>query len=680
MTNRLANSASPYLLQHAENPVDWWEWEPAAFDEAAARGVPVLLSIGYAACHWCHVMAHESFENEATAAQMNENFVCIKVDREERPDVDAVYMSVTQAMTGHGGWPMTVFLTASAEPFFAGTYFPPQPRHGSASFPQVLAAVSQSWEHKRDAVIEAAAEAVRRLAATNAVEAGDAPPNDDELAHAVAVLGSQFDEASAGFGNAPKFPPSMTLEHLLRHHARTGNARSLEMAQRTLEAMARGGIYDQLAGGFARYSVDRHWVVPHFEKMLYDNALLLRAYAHQWRLDGSPLAEQVVRETAEFLLREMRTEEGGFASALDADTEGVEGRYYVWTPAELRDVLGDEDGTWAAQIFEVTAEGTFEHGASVLQMLADVDDVERRDRVRSLLLLARARRTYPARDDKIVAAWNGLAIAALAEAGALLREPRWIEAAEAAADLLVGLHLGAGVHGDRLARVSRNGVAGRHAGLLEDHACLADGLLALYCVTGHEEWLAFAGVLLDVCLTDFVDEAGELTDTARDAEPLVLRISDPSDNAAPSGRSAAAMALISYAALTGSAVHREAAERALASASSLARSAPRFAGWGLAAAEAALDGPMEVAIVGPLDDFQTRSLHAAALAGIRPGLVVAVGDPRDAPAVPLLLDRPLIHDAPTAYVCRDFVCQAPTTDPVQVARLVAGEVQAPPPS
>ena len=675
MANRLALSSSPYLLQHAENPVDWWEWEPAAFEEAARRDVPVLLSVGYAACHWCHVMAHESFEDAAIAAEMNDGFVCIKVDREERPDVDAVYMTVTQAMTGHGGWPMTVFLTPDAEPFYAGTYFPPQPRHGSPSFPQLLEAVSQSWTERRESVVEAAAQAVERLKASIVVEGGDGPPSADDLAYAVQVLGGQFDQVNAGFGSQPKFPPSMTLEHLMRHSARTGDAPALDMAARTFEAMARGGMYDQLAGGFARYSVDREWLVPHFEKMLYDNALLLRAYTHWWRFDRSPFAERVIRETAGFILTHLRTDEGGFASALDADTEGVEGRFYVWTPAELRDVLGDVDSAWAAEVFVVTEAGTFEHGASVLQFPVDVvpADAARFADVRARLLEARARRTAPARDDKVVAAWNGLAIAALAEAGGLLREPEWIEAAEAAADLLVGLHLGAGEHGDRLVRVSRLGVAGRHAGLLEDHACVADGLLALYCVTGHEEWLAFAGVLLDVCLTDFVDVHGELTDTASDAEPLVLQVNDPSDNAAPSGRSAAAMALITYAALTGSAVHREAAERALAPAARLARSAPRFAGWALAAAEAALDGPMEVAVVGRRDDERTWALHSVALGGSRPGLVVALGDPADEPAVGLLLDRPLIAGDPAAYVCRDFVCQAPTSDPRQVARLVAGQ-------
>src|SRR6476469_8323169 len=469
MPNRLSEATSPYLLQHRDNPVDWWEWSPAAFDEAVRRDVPVLLSIGYAACHWCHVMAHESFEDDATAAYMNEHFVNIKVDREERPDVDAVYMEAVQAMTGHGGWPMTSFLTPKGEPFFCGTYWPNEPKHGMPSFREVLESVARTWDERRDEVLDAGADVVRRLSATTAGGASTAV-TPELLDAAAASLRSSYDDVAAGFGGAPKFPPSMALEFLLRHHARTGDG--LDLVAGTCEAMARGGMYDQLAGGFARYSVDRHWVVPHFEKMLYDNALLLRVYLHWWRATGSEFARRVALETGDFLLRDLRTPEGGFASALDADTDGEEGLTYVWTPEQLADVLGDDDGRWAAEQLDVTAGGTFEEGASVLQRLLEPDDLQRYERVRARLLEVRSQRQQPGRDDKVVCAWNGLAIAALAEGGALLDRPDWVAAADACADLLLRVHW---VTADqRLLRTSRDGVAGRNVGVLEDYADFAE--------------------------------------------------------------------------------------------------------------------------------------------------------------------------------------------------------------
>jgi uncharacterized protein YyaL (SSP411 family) len=676
VVNRLALSSSPYLLQHKDNPVDWWEWGPDAFDAARERGVPVLLSVGYAACHWCHVMAHESFEDPATAALMNDGFVNIKVDREERPDVDAVYMEAVQALTGHGGWPMTAMLTPAGEPFYAGTYFPPRPRQGMPSFSQVLTAVASSWQSRRGEVETAAKDIAARLADRGQLAslAGAAPPTADDLDAAVTGLARGFDPVHGGFGGAPKFPPSSVLEMLLRHHARTGSEQALVLAAATCDAMARGGIYDQLGGGFARYSVDAGWVVPHFEKMLYDNALLLRVYVHLWRETREPMAARIVTETAEFLLRDLRTPEGGFASALDADTEGVEGSTYVWTPAQLVDVLGDEDGRWAAELLEVTAAGTFEHGSSVLQLLADPDDPDRWARTRATLLATRARRPQPGRDDKVVAAWNGLAIAALAEAGAVLERPEWVEAAEAAADLLLSIHLGADGRPDRVVRVSKDGVAGRHAGVLEDQADVAEGLLALYAVTGRSEWLTLAGVLLDAVLDHFADGSGSFFDTADDAEKLLRRPQDPSDNAVPSGPSAAAGALLSYAAYTGSARHREAAESALGVYAALARQHPRFAGWGLAVAEAALDGPREVAVVGVPGDAGFEQLRRVALLATAPGLVVALGAPSslspldpeaaaDPDTVPLLRGRGLVDRRAAAYVCRGFVCDLPTTDP-----------------
>ncbi len=663
--NRLAAATSPYLLQHKDNPVHWWEWSDEAFEQARSRDVPVLLSVGYAACHWCHVMAHESFEDEATAAFMNANFVNIKVDREERPDIDAVYMEATQVMTGHGGWPMTCVLTPDAQPFFCGTYFPDRPRQGSPSFVQVLTAVVQAWRDRRNELTKVGADIVGHLNAQRAASA-DGPPDAAALDQAVALLSAEYDRRRGGFGRAPKFPPSMVLEFLLRHHARTESAQALTMVAGTCEAMARGGMYDQIGGGFARYSVDAGWVVPHFEKMLYDNALLLRAYLHWYRRSGGSLARRVASETAEFLLREMRTAEGGFSSALDADSEGVEGKFYAWSPAELVDALGEVDGRWAADLFEVTEGGTFEHGSSTLQLLRDPDDQERFERVRAALFASRARRVRPGLDDKVVASWNGLTIAALAEGGALLAQPRLVDAAEGAAALIWDLHRdGSG----RLVRTSRAGRAGHNAAVLEDHANVADGFLVLHGVTGDSSWLHRAGELLDLVLEHFGDGRGGFFDTADDAESLVRRPQDPGDNATPSGQSAAAGALLSYAALTGSTPHRQAAIAALGSAALLAPRAPRFAGWGLAVAEATLSGPLEIAIVGRDDDPQRRALHEVALRSAAPGAVVSVGLP-DADGVPLLRGRPLLGGRATAYVCRGFVCQRPVVEIADLAELI----------
>ncbi|MEU0651369.1 thioredoxin domain-containing protein [Streptomyces albogriseolus] len=677
MANRLAQATSPYLLQHADNPVDWWTWSEEAFAEARRRDVPVLLSVGYSSCHWCHVMAHESFEDRATADEMNAHFVNVKVDREERPDVDAVYMEAVQAATGQGGWPMTVFLTPDAEPFYFGTYFPPAPRHGMPSFRQVLQGVRQAWQERRDEVGEVAGKITRDLAGRELSVGGDEVPGEQELAQALLGLTREYDPQRGGFGGAPKFPPSMVIEFLLRHHARTGAEGALQMAADTCERMARGGIYDQLGGGFARYSVDRDWVVPHFEKMLYDNALLCRVYAHLWRATGSELARRVALETADFMVRELRTPEGGFASALDADSDDgtgrhVEGAYYVWTPEQLREVLGDDDAELAARYFGVTEEGTFEEGASVLQLPQrdEVFDAARIDGVRERLLAARDRRPAPGRDDKVVAAWNGLAIAALAETGAYFGRPDLVEAAVAAGDLLVRVHLDEQA---RIARTSKDGQVGANAGVLEDYADVAEGFLALASVTGEGVWLDFAGLLVDHVLARFLDvESGALYDTASDAERLIRRPQDPTDNATPSGWTAAAGALLGYAAHTGSEPHRTAAERALGVVKALGPRVPRFIGWGLAVAEAVLDGPREVAVVGRgADDPATAELHRTALLGTAPGAVVAVGT-EGGDEFPLLADRPLVDGAPAAYVCRNFTCDAPTTDPGRLRTALGG--------
>ncbi|QGZ50667.1 DUF255 domain-containing protein [Streptomyces sp. QHH-9511] len=676
MPNRLAHETSPYLLQHADNPVDWWPWSPEAFEEARRRDVPLLLSVGYSSCHWCHVMAHESFEDEATAAYVNEHFVAVKVDREERPDVDAVYMEAVQAATGQGGWPMTVFLTADAEPFYFGTYFPPESRHGMPSFRDVLEGVSRAWTARRAEVGEVAGKIVKDLSARSLAFGGDGVPGEEELAQALLGLTREYDATRGGFGGAPKFPPSMVVEFLLRHHARTGAEGALQMAADTCEAMARGGIYDQLGGGFARYSVDRDWVVPHFEKMLYDNALLCRTYAHLWRVTGSDLARRVALETADFMVRELRTAEGGFASALDADSDDgtgrhVEGAYYVWTPQQLTEALGEEDARFAAQYFGVTEEGTFEEGASVLRLPQDAGVVEA-DRIASVkerLLAARDRRERPGRDDKIVAAWNGLTIAALAETGAYFDRPDLVERATEAADLLVRVHFDTAA-GARLARTSKDGRVGANAGVLEDYADVAEGFLALAGVTGEGVWLEFAGFLLDIVLDQFVAEGGALYDTAHDAETLIRRPQDPTDNATPSGWTAAAGALLSYAAHTGSDAHRAAAEGALGVVKALGPRAPRFIGWGLATAEALLDGPREIAVVGAPGDERSAELRRSALLGTAPGAVLAFGIP-DSDEFPLLRDRPLVDGRPAAYVCRHFTCDAPTTDPAELARALS---------
>ncbi|WP_203337004.1 thioredoxin domain-containing protein [Nocardioides limicola] len=667
MGNRLQHSTSPYLQQHAENPVDWWEWGTEAFDEARRRDVPVLLSVGYAACHWCHVMAHESFEDQATADYLNEHFVSIKVDREERPDIDAVYMGATQAMTGQGGWPMTVVLDHDGGPFFAGTYFPDQPRHGQPSFRQVLEALVDAWTNRGDDVRRVAGQLRDHLQATASLAGGAV--DAEAISAAVDLLADEFDERSAGFGGAPKFPPSMLMPFLLRHAQRVGTspgtsgARARTMATRTLTAMASGGIHDQLGGGFARYSVDSGWVVPHFEKMLYDNALLLTAYA-EWSLtaDGVELGAEVVRGIAEFLLNELQTDEGGFASALDADSDGAEGTFYVWTRAQLDEVLGESDGAWAAELFEVTGSGTFEHGTSTLQRTRAIDDPNRFARVRQRLLDARAKRTRPARDDKVVAAWNGLAISGLVTAGLALDEPEWIDAARGAAELLWRIHLVEADTEARLLRTSRDGAAGAAVGILEDYACVADGFLALAAATADPRWLERAGLLLDTVLARFVAEDGGFHDTADDAETLIARPRDPSDNASPSGHAAAVRALLSHAALTGSGVHRGAAERALAAGAQLIERAPRFAGWSLVSAEELLAGPVEIAVVGR-PGHARDALEGAALR--RLGARVVVAD-RSVAGIGLLEGRAEVDGQPAAYVCRGHVCDRPVVDAAEI--------------
>ncbi|GII23523.1 thioredoxin domain-containing protein [Planosporangium mesophilum] len=652
MANRLADATSPYLRQHADNPVDWWQWGPEAFEEARRRDVPVLISIGYAACHWCHVMAHESFEHEGVAAVVNEACVPIKVDREERPDIDAVYMTATQAMTGQGGWPMTVFATPDGEPFFCGTYFP------RPNFVRLVQSVAEAWRDNREAVLKQSSAVVEAIARASGMGLPTGPMTAQVLDSAAASLSREYDERYGGFGDAPKFPPHMNLLFLLRHHQRTDSERSLEMVRGTCEAMARGGIYDQLGGGFARYSVDRTWTVPHFEKMLYDNALLLRAYAHLWRLTGDELALRVARETADFLLGSMRTGEGGFASALDADTDGVEGLTYVWTPAGLAEVLGDDDAAWAARVFNVTEEGTFEHGTSVLQLPVDPEDGERLERVKALLLDARAGRPQPDRDDKVVASWNGLVVTALVEYLAIAGERESNALALEAAMVQAGNVLVDHIVDGRLRRVSLGGVVGEPMGVLEDYGAVAEAFCALHQYCGEGRWLELAGQLLDHALEHFADSSGGFYDTADYAERLVTRPSDPTDNATPSGLSALLAALTAYSALTGDKRYRDTAELALTKVAALAAQHARFAGYSCATGEALLSGPYEIAIAGPVGEAEP--MIEAAWRAAPPGAVIVAGEP-DAPGVPLLVGRPALSGKPTAYVCRGFVCDAPVT-------------------
>src|SRR5579859_7385998 len=673
LRNYLAEETSPYLLQHADNPVEWYPWGEAALARAKREDKPILLSIGYSACHWCHVMAHESFEDPATAALLNEHAVAIKVDREERPDVDSVYMTATQALTGQGGWPMTVFMTPDQEPFFAGTYLPRD------RFQQLILGVAQAWRDQRDSVTGQARHVATALAqnadAVSRALRGPTSKTDtqtrfgDVTRASVSALERDYDPPAGGFGRAPKFPPSMVLEFLLRHHRRTQDPVALRMAEGTCEAMARGGMYDQLLGGFARYSTDNSWVVPHFEKMLYDNALLARAYLNLWRATGSALARRVALETCTWMVHDMRTPAGGLAASLDADTEGEEGKFYVWRPAELTAVLGAADAGFAADAFGVTEAGTFERGASVLQRRAEPDDQERFARIRGQLLLAREQRVHPGQDDKVVAAWNGLAISALAECSLAFGRPDLLQAARSAARLLAEVHL----RGTKLIRTSRGGYAGDTDGVLEDYACVAEAFAVLSGITGEAQWLPLSGRLLDTALDAFGDGRGGFYDTASDGESLIFRPADAADNATPSGTFAMAGALLSHAALTGSARHREAAEAALGVLPVVASRYPRAAGAGLSVAEAWLAGPAEIAVVGPEDDERTRVLHQAALLAAPPGAVLALGhgDPETPQTAPLLAGRHQVDGAPAAYVCRNFACRAPVTTPEELRALLA---------
>ena len=660
VSNRLGEATSPYLRQHAHQPVHWWPWSAEAFERARLRGVPVFLSIGYSACHWCHVMAHESFDDPVVAAALNDGFVAIKVDREERPDVDAVYMDATQATTGSGGWPMTVFLTADGEPFHCGTYYPRSQLLG------LLAAVRQAWVGRRAEVLGSAAHLANALRSSYAAPAVPAAVDPAALERAATSALSDLDPVRGGFGSAPKFPPAMVLEALLRHTRRTGSVAAAAAVDLTCTAMARGGLYDQLDGGFARYAVDAAWRVPHFEKMLYDNALLARVYLHWWQVGADPLGLRVVRETLDFLLARMLTPEGCFAAALDADTEGTEGATYLWTPGQLEDVLGVPGGARAAQLLGVGT-GAAVDGAWTLTLAEDpqdLDDAQWWAQARARLAKARAARPQPERDDKVVTAWNGLAIAAFAEAGLVLGEPRYVAAATRAADFLLAHHLSdAG-----LRRSSLGGIVGPAWGVGEDYGDLAEGLLTLHQATGDGRWLAAAGGLLDHALAAFSAPDGGFFDTAGGGD-LFARPRSVTDNAEPCGQSSLATALVGYGLLAGSTTHLDAGSAALAAGAGLLARAPRFAGWAWALAEALATGPVQVVIsdCGP----DAEALWEVAASTYLGGGYLVRGA-ADAPGVPLLSGRPGVSGASAAYRCRGTVCDLPVTSSAELAAALRG--------
>jgi len=647
MANRLAQETSPYLLQHRDNPVDWYAWGAEALDRAHQEDKPILVSIGYSACHWCHVMEHESFEDDQTAAEMNERFVCIKVDREERPDVDAIYMEACQAMTGQGGWPLNVFLTPEQVPFYAGTYFPPEPRYGMPSWRQVLAAIDDAWRTRRDEIEQASEGIVKRLSGGALLQASEEEIDPGLLDRAVENLRGSFDPVNGGFGGAPKFPPASTIEFLLRRG-------ETEMSSKTLHAMASGGMYDQIGGGFARYSVDAHWIVPHFEKMLYDNALLARAYLHGWQVTGEPLFEQVCRETLDWALREMRAPEGGFYSALDADSEGVEGKFYVWTLDEVREALGD-DSQAAIAYFGMTEEGNFE-GKNIPVR----EGAEPPPGVKERLYEVRAKRVWPGLDDKRLAAWNALMISALAEAGAALGEPRYVDAARDCAAFVLGSMRDPN---GRLLRTFKDGRAHLNA-YLEDHAYLIEALLTLYESSFDPQWFTAARELADRLIARFADdERGGFFETSSDHEQLVARRKDLEDNPIPAGNSSAAYGLLRLAALTGEHEYERRAEGVLRLLHELAPRHPQAFAHLLQALDFRLAHTREVALAGD----ETAELERVVRSKFRPHIVLAGGQPD---GVPLMQGREPVAGRPAAYVCEQFTCRQPVTEPAELEALL----------
>jgi hypothetical protein len=660
--NRLARETSPYLLQHAHNPVDWYPWGDEAFARARAEDKPVLLSVGYSACHWCHVMERESFENPQIAAVMNADFVNVKVDREERPDVDHIYMQAVQSLTGRGGWPMTVFLTPDGTPFYGGTYFPPEDRHGLPGFPRLLASLTDAWRSRRAEVVQSGREIAESLGQTDRLRRAATLLGEEVLFSAFGGISSQFDEEWGGLGGAPKFPQPMIWEFVLRFFKRSGNPYAQRMVHTTLTRMARGGMYDQLGGGFARYSVDAQWMIPHFEKMLYDNAQLASLYLHAWLALGDPECRRVCEETLDYLLRDMADPAGGFYSAEDADSEGHEGKFYVWTAGEIRAVLG-ADADRALAYWGVDRGSNFE-GKSNLFLAAEPDP-ESIAPLRRQLFAARARRVRPGRDDKVLAAWNGLACRAFAEAGRALGRADYVAAAVRNAEFL----LGAMRRDGRLLRSWKNGEA-RLRGYLEDYAMVAAALLEVYEATFERRWLDAARALADDMLGLFWDEGLEgFYDTGHDHEKLIVRPRNLYDNAVPCGTSVAIEALLRLAVLTGEAAYEARALTALRPLADLLGRHPTAFGRFLCALDFHLGPKIEVALVTPAGD--AGALAAEVFGRFLPNRVVAgmvAGDAQAAAGVPLLEGRTVIDGRPTAYVCRNYACELPVTEPAALVR------------
>ncbi|MGD9145791.1 MAG: thioredoxin domain-containing protein, partial [Anaerolineae bacterium] len=643
MPNHLANETSPYLLQHADNPVDWYPWGEEALQKARHEDKPIFLSIGYSACHWCHVMAHESFEDPAIAAILNRHFVNIKVDREERPDLDQIYMSAVQALTGSGGWPMSVFLTPAGAPFYGGTYFPPRPRYGMPSFTDVLQAIRDAWRDRRgelDTSSQRLVQAIKRQSDVSSPQSGattgDLSP--DTLNAAFRGLQGSFDRAQGGWGGAPKFPQPMVLEYLLRYHHTTGNTEALQMVTHTLETMARGGMYDQLGGGFHRYSVDDHWLVPHFEKMLYDNSQLARVYLHAWQVTGNEFFRTITEEILDYVVREMTDAAGGFYSTQDADSEGEEGKFFVWTPSEIREVLGSDADAFTTA-YGVTPGGNFE-GKNILEFVGDIDQRPALAEARRKLYKVREERVHPGLDDKVLTSWNGLMLAAFAEAARTLDRLDYQEVAERNAEFLLReLRQKNG----RLLRTWKAREA-KLNGYLEDYAYLIEGLLELYQTTFEPKWFEAAQELAETMIEHYADSDGTFFDTSDDHETLITRPRDLQDNATPSGNALASAALLKLAGFTNELRTIDIAHQALAQMQPMMSQYPLGFGQWLQALAYALSQPREIAIVGDPEAADTQALLNVVRDGYRPFQVVALGTPDgQSTAVPLLHDRGLVE-------------------------------------
>jgi uncharacterized protein YyaL (SSP411 family) len=676
--NRLSKETSPYLLQHAHNPVDWYPWGEEAFEHARRDNKPILLSIGYSACHWCHVMEHESFENEKIAGLMNENFINIKVDREERPDLDQIYMNAVQMMTGHGGWPMTMFLTPEGVPFYGGTYFPPEDRFNIPGFPRVLLGVADAYRSRPDEVEETATSMLKELQRMGQTSESNESLTLEILDTAERKIAGSYDARHGGFGNAPKFPAAMNLEFLLRQYYRTGNSELLKMIENTCRKMAEGGLYDQLGGGFHRYSTDARWLVPHFEKMLYDNALLSRLYLHVYQQTKDDFYRRIAEETLDYVIREMTDERGGFYSTQDADSEGHEGKFFVWTIDEVKEILGEEDGVLFSAYYDVTEEGNFE-GKNILNVSRSMEEVAKAAGVttkrlrevlesgRRELFAVRERRIKPARDEKILTAWNGLMLASFAEAAAILERVDYKDVAEKNAQfVLENLQRGG------LLLRTHKGNQSKLNGYLDDYAFLVDGLIALYQATGKLRWLEEARALTDRMLEEFWDdEEGGFFYTGKSHEELIVRSKDYLDNATPSGNSVAAEVLLHLAILI---ANEDYSRKAVTVFRLLSDPLKRYAsafGRLLGALDFYLSSPKEIAIVGETGAQGTRELLREVWTRYLPNKIVAQSSGEDtsaAEAVPLLLDRPMIDGRATAYVCEHYTCQQPVTSPAELAR------------